>query len=435
VPSTATRPSAEDHPAPPAPPLPQRSAPFAAFRHRNFTLLWCGLIASNAGTQMQNIGQGWLVYEQTHSPFWLGMVSLAFALPMVLLPLVGGAIADRVDRLRLLKITQTGQMVTAGVLTLLTVAGLTNVWWVMLASFVGACFLAADNPARQSLYPDLVPRQELLGAAALTSATYTGAALIGPALGGALLPLLHPAGLFLLNTVSFLAVLGALFAIHGIPPRPAQTPTPVGRSLQQAVRYIRGQRLVLGLLLLSGVIGVFGRSYLPLTPAFATDILHTDELGYGLLFAAPGLGALLAAGALAGGRSGVRWRVLVGAGLGFAALLIAYSASATYLLSQALLVGAGVTSQVSATVINTALQLLAPRSLRGRVLSFYTITIIGLASLGALGTGVLAVRTGPALAVALAADVMALGTVILAPFLRDLDTAAAQAHAADAAET
>ena len=127
-------------------------------------------------------------------PFWLGMVSLSFALPMVVLPLFGGAIADRVDRLALLKVTQTGQMLTAAVLAALTFAGLTNVWWIMGTSFVGACFLAADNPARQALYPDLVPRKDLLSAAALTSASYTGAALIGPALGGALLPLLHPAG-------------------------------------------------------------------------------------------------------------------------------------------------------------------------------------------------------------------------------------------------
>lgn len=404
---------------------------FAPFRSRNFTLLWVGLIVSNAGSQMQNVGQGWLVYEQTRSPFWLGMVSLAFALPMVVLPLFGGVIVDRVDRLRLLQITQTGQMVTAGALAVLTLAGQANVGWVMLTSFVGACFLAADNPARQSLYPDLVPREQLLGAAALTSATYTGAALIGPALGGALLPLLRPGGLFLINTISFLAVLGALFLMRGVPPRTAATPAPVGRSLGQVAAYLREQRLVAGLLLLSAVVGVFGRSYLPLTPAFATDLLHTDELGYGLLFAAPGLGALLAAGGLAGWRgSSVRRGLLVGAALAFAALLVAYSASRALPLSLALLVGAGIASQVAATVINTALQLIVPRALRGRVLSFYTITIIGLSSLGALGTGAVAVGTGPALAVALAAGVMALGILVLAPRLRALDAAATAAEAA-----
>ena len=408
-----------------------RGPGFAAFRSRNFTLLWVGLIVSNAGSQMQNVGQGWLVYEQTRSPFWLGMVSLAFAVPMVVLPIFGGVIVDRVDRLRLLQITQTGQMATAGLLAVLTLTGQANVGWVMLTSFVGACFLAADNPARQSLYPDLVPREQLLGAAALTSATYTGAALIGPALGGALLPLLRPGGLFLINTVSFLAVLGALFLMRGVPPRTAAAPAPVGRSLGEVAAYLRGQPLVAGLLLLSAVVGLFGRSYLPLTPAFATDLLYTDELGYGLLFAAPGLGALLAAGGLAGRRgSSVRRALLIGAALLFAALLVAYSASRALPLSLALLVGAGIASQVAATVINTALQLIVPRALRGRVLSFYTITIIGLSSLGALGTGAVAVVTGPALAVALAAGIMALGTLALAPRLRALDAAATEAEAA-----
>lgn len=427
-------PTTTESPAPPvagAGPGPR----FAALQQRNFTLLWVGLIVSNAGSQMQNVGQGWLVYDQTHSPFWLGMVSLSFALPMVVLPLFGGALADRVDRLALLKVTQTGQMVTAALLAGLTLAGLTNVWWVMLTSFVGACFLAADNPARQALYPDLVPRRDLLSAAALTSASYTGAALIGPALGGALLPLLRPAGLFALNAVSFLAVLGALFSMRGVRSHAHNAPSPVGRSLRETFTYVRGQRLIAGLLLLSAAVGLLGRSYLPLTPAFARDLLHTDELGYGLLFAAPGLGALLAAGVLAGGRQNrVRRGILVGAALAFAALLIGYSTSRSLLLSLGLLVLVGIASQVTATVINTALQLIVPRTLRGRVLSFYTITVIGLASLGALGTGIVAEATGPALAVGGAAALMALAAIALVPALRGLDGAAEAAAAHQAAE-
>ena len=194
---------------------------------------------------------------------------------------------------------------------------------------------------------------------------------------------------------------------------------------------MRGQRLIASLLLLSAAVGLLGRSYLPLTPAFARDLLHTDELGYGLLFAAPGLGALLAAGVLAGGRqSRVQRGVLIGAALAFAVLLIGYSASRSVWLSLGLLVLVGVASQVTATVINTALQLIVPRPLRGRVLSFYTITMIGLASLGALGTGIVAEGTGPAFAVAGAAVLMAAAAVLIAPALRDLGAAAAEAEAA-----
>src|SRR5215218_5999276 len=155
---------------------------FAALRSRNFRLLWGGLIISNAGSQMQSVAQGYIIYYVlTHSPFWLGMASLAFALPMVAFPLVGGAIADRVDKLALLKVTQTGQLLSAAVLTLVTWSGQINVWWILATSFVGATFLAADNPARQALLPELVAREDLISAAALNGSAYTGAALIGPA--------------------------------------------------------------------------------------------------------------------------------------------------------------------------------------------------------------------------------------------------------------
>ncbi|HUS13442.1 MAG TPA: MFS transporter, partial [Chloroflexia bacterium] len=181
---------------------------FAALHSRNFRLLWSGLIISNAGSQMQSVAQGYLIYYLlTRSPFWLGMNSLAFAVPMILFPLFGGALADRVDKLTLLKITQFGQMATAAVLGVVTLSGAVTVGWVLLASFVGAVFLAVDNPTRNALLPELVPREDLLSGAALNGASYTGAALIGPALGGLLLPLLGPAGLFLLNAASFLGVL------------------------------------------------------------------------------------------------------------------------------------------------------------------------------------------------------------------------------------
>ncbi|HMA38315.1 MAG TPA: MFS transporter, partial [Chloroflexia bacterium] len=145
---------------------------FAALHSRNFRLLWGGLIISNAGSQMQAVAQGYLIYYVlTHSTFWLGMASLAFALPMTLFPLFGGAIADRVDKLTLLKITQIGQMTSAGVITWVTFTNQLNVGWILVTAFAGATFLAADNPARQALLPELVPRQDLISAAALNGAS------------------------------------------------------------------------------------------------------------------------------------------------------------------------------------------------------------------------------------------------------------------------
>ncbi|MDQ3928144.1 MAG: MFS transporter [Chloroflexota bacterium] len=396
---------------------------FAALHSRNFRLLWSGLIVSNAGSQMQTVAQGYLIYYVlTRSPFWLGMASLAFALPMTFLPLFGGAIADRVDRLTLLKITQLGQMLNAAVLTWVTFTGQVTIWWILATAFIGATFLAADNPARQALLPELVPRDDLVSAAALNSASYTGAALIGPAVGGLLLPILTPGGLFLLNTISFLAVLVALFLITGVGGGPEHTPSPVGKSLQETFHYIKSQRTVGLLVLLAAVMGFFGRSYIQLTPAFALDLLHLDARGLGLLYAAPGLGALIAAGILAGRRvTRVHKRLLVGAQVAFALLLVAYSFNRWFPAALVLLTAIGVAPQVAVTMIATSLQLRAPGRLRGRVLSLNASATIGLASLGGLFAGLIAEVTGPSIAVASGALVMGVVVALAGPRLGDLD--------------
>lgn len=396
---------------------------FAALHSPNFRLLWGSLVVSNAGSQMQTVGQGYLIYYVlTHSPFWLGMASLAFALPMTFLPLVGGAIADRVDKLTLLKITQTGQMLTAGLLAWVTLSGRVNIWWILGLAFVGATFLAADNPARQALLPELVPRDDLVSAAALNGASYTGAALIGPAIGGLLLPILTPGGLFLLNTVSFLAVLVAVFFIRGVRSKPHGTPPPIKKSLGELFDYVGSHRTIRLLVLLAAVMGFFGRSYTQLTPAFGRDLLHVDARGLGLLYAAPGLGALIGAGLLAGQRATrVHKRLLIGAQLAFAGLLILYSFNPFFPVALLLLVFVGAAPQVAVTMIVTSLQLHAPGRLRGRVLSLNAATTIGLSSLGGLSSGLVAEVSGPGVAVAIGAAIMAAVALFTGPRLGDLD--------------
>src|SRR5512143_2279212 len=160
-------------------PYPQR---YAALHYRNFTLLWAGLIVSNMGTWMQNVANGWLVLQLTNSPLWLGLLGLSFAVPMIVFPPFAGAVVDRVHRVRLLYFTQSMQLVTAMFLAVVTWTGIVQAWHILLASFVGATLLAFDNPARQALIPDLVEPRHLLNAVSLNAATYTGAALVGPAL-------------------------------------------------------------------------------------------------------------------------------------------------------------------------------------------------------------------------------------------------------------
>ncbi len=206
-------------------------ARFAALRHRNFTLLWAGLIVSNVGTWMQNVANGWIVLQLTNSPLWLGLLGLSFALPMIFLPLVGGVVADRVNRVKLLYFTQTGSMLIAFALAALTWLNLINIWHVLLGSLLSSALLAFDNPTRQALIPDLVPRSDLLNALSLNAATYNGAALFGPAIAGVLLAPLGVGALFFINGVSFLAVLFALMAMRDVRTHGGGQRAPIGTSL------------------------------------------------------------------------------------------------------------------------------------------------------------------------------------------------------------
>jgi MFS family permease len=372
-----------------------RPARFAALRHRNFALLWSGVIVSNIGTWMQNVTMSWLVLQLTDSPLWLGLLGLSFAIPMVTLPLVGGAVVDRVHRVRLLYVTQTGQMLLAFALAILTWLDLIAVWQILLASFLGATLLAFDNPARQTLVFDLVPHEDLLNALSLNAATYTGAALVGPALAGMLLVPFGPAALFFINGVSFLAVLFALAAMRGVRSHGSAVAAPLGRAMRAGLSYVWKTRYVLGLLGLSAMAAIFGRSYQVLLPVFARDIWHTGAAGYGLLLSAAGAGALVGAlGLAAFSRGRHQGRAMVLSGFAFSLTLILFALSPLFLVALLLLFGAGVMATVFTTLISTQLQIITPNDLRGRVMSMYAITLIGLPSLGALAIAVLAEQLG-----------------------------------------
>lgn len=365
-----------------------RGARFAALQSRNFVMLWAGLIVSNAGTWMQNVANGWLVLNLTNSPLWLGLLGLSFALPMVLLPLVGGAVVDRVHRIRLLFVTQTGSMLIAFVLAALTWTGQIQVWHILAGSLIGACLLAFDNPARQALIPELVPPRDLLNAISLNSATFNGAALIGPALAGALLAPLGAGTLFFLNGLSYLAVIFALLAMRGVRAHSGGTPVSLRDSMAAGLGFVWRERVISVLLLMSGLAAIFGRSYQNLLPIFARDIWKAGPEGYGALLSAGGAGALIGAFSLAAaGNVKRRAQVLLGGGLISSAALIAFSLSPSLPIGVCLLLVSGTAITIYGAMIATTMQLAVPNALRGRVMSLYAITQIGLPSLGALGAG------------------------------------------------
>lgn len=386
---------------------------FPALRYPNFVLLWSGLIVSSAGTQMQLLAVNWQVLDLWHSPLALGLVSIAFAVPMIALPYFGGAVADRVDRVALLRLTQLGQMLCAGTLAVLATLGIIQIWEIVAITAISAGFLAFDNPTHQALFPDLVDRTALMSAVSLQSAAFTGAALIGPALGGVLLPHIRPAGIFFLNTISYLAVLGALAQIRGVrmPARAARR-QPLGPWLGGGLLYVRQTRIVLLLLALSFLGNLLGRSFIPLLAVLARDSFHVGATDYGLMVAAVGLGALAGAFGLAGyGTVRHKGRLCLAAITVFCLALDLIATRPPYAVALALLALAGVSSALFGASIATSLQQRVPSELRGRVMSLYTITLIGIASLGAFGSSIVAAAISAPTAYIGGATLFALGAL------------------------
>jgi len=366
------------------------SSRFAALGYRNFTLIWSGLIVSNMGTWMQNVANGWLVLQLTQSPLWLGLLGLSFAVPMIIIPPFAGAVVDRVHRIRLLYVTQTTPMLIAFALAALTWFGVISVWHILIASFLSSAALAFDNPARQALVPDLVAPPDLLNALSLNAATYNGAALIGPALAGVMLAPFGAGTLFFINGVSFLAVIFALMAMRDVRTHSGGKQSRLHESFWTGLKYAWNSRLILALLALSAISSLFGRSYQTLLPAFS-DVWKAGPQGYGFLLASAGGGALVGAFGLASIKSVSRHgAVMLVNGLLFCIALIGFALSPSFWLGLILLFIVGITSTVFITVMATFIQVMTPNELRGRVMSYYTVTLIGLPSLGALGSGAVA---------------------------------------------
>ncbi|HEX2035546.1 MAG TPA: MFS transporter [Chloroflexota bacterium] len=389
---------------------------FGALRHPNFAWLWVGLLLSNTGTWMQSTAQGYLVYQLTSSPLALGLLGFSMAVPMLLLPLFGGVVADRVDRLALLRLTNTAWLVMTLVLTVLTWLGRVTYWQILLVSFLSAVLLAFDNPTRQALIPDLVPRSELLSAISLNSVVFTGASLVGPAVAGLLLRLFGEdlyrgaAVVFLVNAVSYLAVLAPLVWWIRPPPRRREAPAAsIGASLLEGLRYVKSRPPLVILVLLTAVTSVFGRSSSQLLPVFARDVLRVGPDGLGLMYSAPGAGTLLGGTLLAAlGPVGRQRRLVAWATAGFSLTIFGFAFSTAYPLSLVMLFLGGLSSTVAAATVSTLLQAQSPAALRGRVMSLQTLAIIGMGPLGGLLSGALATWLPAPLAISLTAAVMLL---------------------------
>ena len=358
-----------------------------ALRERNFRLYWLGQTVSNIGNWMQTVALGWFIVQISASPVALGLLGLAQFFPLFGLSLVGGAFADRFPRLKLLIVTQSAAMALACVLAALAWTGKPPLWSLLLVAALASAVTAFDNPARQALLSDLVSKEALLNAVGLNSSVYNGAAVIGPSLAGLLLVSIGAAGCFLVNAISFLAVILALLVIvkNRGPDRPRASVSSDLRSTLRGLASLRRERALLAVLGIAAAASLLGRPYLLLLPAFARSIQHVGPQGLGIMVAASGLGSFLGALLLALLKPAQHLvRLLLLCGLGFGLALSLFAVTPAFLLALLPLLGCGAGATMTMMVANTLLQTRATFEMRGRVMSLYTLIAAGFTQLGAL---------------------------------------------------
>ncbi|MGZ4897136.1 MAG: MFS transporter, partial [Candidatus Angelobacter sp.] len=343
-----------------------------ALRHRDFRLFWTGNFLSNIGTWMQNIAQGWLVLQLTNSAFWLGVVGFAASFPILLFALIGGVIADHVNKRRLLMITQSAMMAFAFIMAALAYFKVINVHEIVFLALGTGIAMSLNTPTYQALVPQLVPREDLTNAIALNSAQFNMSRVLGPTLGGFAMALFGVAGNFFLNGLSFLAVLVALTRIRYAEPAAPQEGH-LWEKLKQGFIYVFRHPEMSSLVLLVAIGSLLAIPYLTFIPYFARDVLGSDEPGLGILMACSGAGAFLGAITIAS-LVHIRRRGLfvVRAFAGFYAAIIAFTFSRNFYLSGLILTIAGYCMIISAATINSLLQHLAEDHMRGRVMSIYS---------------------------------------------------------------
>lgn len=336
---------------------------------------------------MQNVAQSWLVWELTRSPMAIGIVAFFDSMPRLLVGALGGAIADRFDRRRVLMITQTLAMIQAIIFWLAVWYQVIAFWHIAVLSFFLGVVNTINQTARQSLVNSLVPREDLLNAIGLQSSVFNFSKILGPTTGGIIIAYIGIADCFLVNALSFLALIVNLQMMELPPWERKKDRQSIAADIREGFLYVRGSRRIFHIISISYVMAMFGAPYNRFVPIFATNILHVGPTGFGILMSAPGFGATLAALTLASVkkmRVGIRWICV--AVLGFALSLALFAFSHFFALSLLFLAGVGFCQIAERALSNTAIQLETPPNLLGRVLSLFFMDR-GLWSLGSVFMG------------------------------------------------
>ncbi len=396
---------------------------FRALKYRNYRLFFGGQTISLIGTWMQRIAMGWLVYRLTDSAFLLGVVGFAGQIPGFLVGPFAGVIADRVNRHRMLIATQVLAMIQASIVAFLVLTGAIEVWHLVALSVFLGFIMGFEIPARQSFLVQMVENKEDLGnAIALNSSMFNMARLVGPSIAGILIAAVGEGICFLVNAVSYVAVITALLAMKVTPIKMETADTHLLKGLKEGFSYAFGFAPIKAIILLFGLVSLMGMPYQVLMPIFARDVLQGGPHTLGFLMGATGVGALVGAFYLASRKSvvGLGKMIALAAGL-FGAGLVVFSMSHVLWLSLflVLIVGFGMMVQMASST--TVLHTIVDDDKRGRVMSFYAMSFMGMAPLGSLLAGSLASKIGAPYTLLIGGSFCVLGSLLFArkiPMLR-----------------
>ena len=387
---------------------------FSALKHRNFRLFFSGQLISFTGTWMTTTAQGWLVYQLTGSKALLGLVAAAASAPMLFFATWGGWVADRYPKRSVIVVTQTCSMILSLTMAALVWSKLVQPWHIIVLAVLGGITMAFDMPARQSFVIEMTSREDLMNAISLNSSAFNCARIVGPSIAGFLMAQVGIAMCFLLDGLSFIAVIAGLLLMR-LPKKEAPIVSdagPLGQALE-GFRYVWAHRRVLTILSLFTVVGIFGWSYSVLMPAFAHDVLHLGANGYGMLMAGSGVGALAAALTVASAGHILPTRIMALGGIGiFSAALALFAFNKNLYLGTLLLaiVGFGIVLYFSTS--NTVLQSIVPDEMRGRVMGIWTLIFGGMIPLGSLQAGLMADFLGTPATIAIGALICALAALV-----------------------
>ena len=357
---------------------------------------------------MQGIAQGWLLFDLTSSPFYLGLFSSLRMVMLLSFFILGGIMSDRIDRRKVMLAIQWISALTALGLALLVSTHTIRVWHIFVLGAITSTTWAFEQPVRQALLPQLVRREDLVNALALNAVTWNGAGLLGPSLVGLSVSYIGIGGCFYVNVISYLAVIGALMRMH-VPNVVHHQHASVIQSLTEAFGYVRRENVIMTFLTVSAIFNIFGRSYVTLLPVFAKDVLQLGASGFGFISAGPGLGTIIGSFTLASlGRVEAKPARMVGLLVGFTTCLFSFAVSRDARLAFGFLVAVGALSTLFETLLNTSIQLRVEEAFRGRVSGFYGLTGGGLREFGGMQAGFIAEWTSAPVAISAGAVALAL---------------------------